>query len=77
MPYSRWYEWDLLVFCKQTLFEMAAFGTLRMMNVHACLASTMSDFFFVYYVGIRNKINVKLPNWVNFADGTCNPFFSI
>ena len=26
----RWYEWDLLVFCKQTSFYMAAIGTLRL-----------------------------------------------
>ena len=24
----RWYEWDLLVFCKQTSLQLAAIGTL-------------------------------------------------
>ena len=28
----RWYEWDLLVFCKQTTLQLAAFGTLREKN---------------------------------------------
>ena len=25
----RWYEWDLLVFCKQTPFQLGAIGTLN------------------------------------------------
>ena len=26
MPYLRWYEWDLLVFCKQTSFRWPLLG---------------------------------------------------
>ena len=29
----RFYEWDLLVFCKQTSFWMAAVGTLRITSL--------------------------------------------
>ena len=25
----RWYEWDLLLFCKQTPLQLAAIGTLK------------------------------------------------
>ena len=28
----RWYEWDLLVFCKQTPFQLGAIGTLTPCN---------------------------------------------
>ena len=29
MPYFNMVEWDSLIFCKQTSFQMAAIGTLR------------------------------------------------
>ena len=36
MPYFKMYEWDLLIFCKQTPFLLAAIGTLTpLTNVHA------------------------------------------
>ena len=34
----RWYEWDLLVFCKQTPFQLAAIGTLS--NQLTCVSIT-------------------------------------
>ena len=36
----RRYEWDLLVFCKQTPFELAAIGTLRQDFLPLSIVST-------------------------------------
>ena len=32
MQYFKMYEWDLLLFCKQTSLKLAAIGTLKVHN---------------------------------------------
>ena len=38
----RWYEWGLLVFCKQTPFQLAAIGPLKLMFCLICQLQMLS-----------------------------------
>ena len=51
----RWYEWDLLVFCKQTSFLMSAIGTLKLARVLFLITSLKGLKF--GHVGSRSRSN--------------------